>query len=240
MKVYRRKPSRLQLAIAIIIALALGWTLKSFLFEAFGQEPRTTQAEFTPNVSGKVADPNIAPPGRVFKVMIDPGHGGEDPGATGRSGEEEKISNLAIALQVVELLKDDPTFELRLTRTDDTYVGLEDRAAMANEWQADILISIHDNSYEDPSVSGTETFYRYADGKELASIIHQHIVSAIGIQDRGVKEERLEVLTFSQMPAILIEPGFLTNAADEAVIIGKEGQTLIAQAVVDGLKQYFQ
>ncbi|MDQ6422897.1 N-acetylmuramoyl-L-alanine amidase [Paenibacillus sp. LHD-117] len=189
-------------------------------------------------VSSGNAETEIAK--ETFKIMIDAGHGGKDPGAPGASGVEEKVSNLAIALKVNELLRQDPMFEVRMTRTDDTFVEIEDRSAMANDWDADVLLSIHGNSYEDGSVSGSETFYRYDNGLALATSIHQKLVDAMGFRDRGVRLNELKVLTLSQMPAILIETGYLTNAAEEAVILSEEGQNKMAQAIVDGLKQFVQ
>lgn len=174
----------------------------------------------------------------AFKILIDAGHGGKDPGTTGVSGTFEKVSNLAIAMRVYELLQEDSRFEVRMTRTDDTFYQLEDRSAMANDWPADAFISIHGNSYEDDSVSGSETFYRYDNGLPLAEAIHGKLVDAMGFKDRGIRLNELKVLTLSQVPSALIESGYLTNAAEEAVLLSEEGQNRMAQAIVDGLKQY--
>jgi N-acetylmuramoyl-L-alanine amidase len=174
----------------------------------------------------------------AFKILIDAGHGGKDPGTTGVSGTFEKVSNLAIAMRVYELLQEDSRFEVRMTRTDDTFYQLEDRSAMANDWPADAFISIHGNSYEDGSVSGSETFYRYDNGLPLAEAIHGKLVDAMGFKDRGIRLNELKVLTLSQVPSALIESGYLTNAAEEAVLLSEEGQNRMAQAIVDGLKEY--
>ena len=237
MQIDRKQPNKPKLAIVLFVAL----TLVLFLFHFTKNDGKTAAAPAVtvPNVSAKAVETPAPKPSRVYKVMIDPGHGGEDPGATGASGEAEKTSNLAIALEVERLLKQDAMFDPALTRTDDTYVGLEERAEMANDWGADVLLSIHGNSYEKSDVSGTETFYRHEDSMRLATIIHEHLVAAMDSQDRGVKEERLEVLSYSQMPAILVEPGFLTNASDESAMTRGDGQSRIARSIVDGLKQYF-
>ncbi|MFF2092784.1 N-acetylmuramoyl-L-alanine amidase [Paenibacillus sp. NPDC058174] len=175
-----------------------------------------------------------------YRIMIDAGHGGKDPGAQGRSGIEEKHSNLAIAQKVYELLLKDPQFDPRMTRSDDTFVELDERAAMANEWKADVMLSIHGNSYESGNISGTETYYRYENGIPLAMAIHQKVVEAMGFEDRGVRENHLKVLSLSEMPAVLVETGYLTNGAEEAVLLSEKGQIKAAQAIVDGLKQYFE
>ncbi|QHT61597.1 N-acetylmuramoyl-L-alanine amidase [Paenibacillus lycopersici] len=176
---------------------------------------------------------------KPYKIMIDPGHGGKDPGSEGSGGEWEKDSNLALAAKLYDLLKQDPAFEPRMTRTDDTFVELDDRAAMANDWHADVMISIHGNAFEDKTVAGTETYYRFDDGLRLADIIHKQLVDALGFEDRGVKQESLKVLSLSTMPAVLIEPGYITNPAEEAVMLSGDGQSREAQAIADGLKQYF-
>ncbi|WP_042168527.1 N-acetylmuramoyl-L-alanine amidase family protein [Paenibacillus gorillae] len=175
-----------------------------------------------------------------YRIMIDAGHGGKDPGAPGVSGIEEKHSNLAIAQKVYDLLRNDPMFDPRLTRHDDSFVELDERAAMANDWKADVMVSIHGNSYESGSISGTETYYRYENGIPLAMAIHQKVVEAMGFEDRGVRENHLKVLSLSEMPAILVETGYLTNAAEEAVLLSEAGQNKAAKAIVDGLKQYFK
>lgn len=238
MQVYRKQPNKPKLAIVAFVALAVVLLIVRYADE--NGNAMSVAADPMPNAQVKIAEPAAPKPSRVYKVMIDPGHGGEDPGATGASGELEKTSNLAIALQVAALLKQDSSFDVSLTRSDDTYVGLEERAEMANDWGADVLLSIHGNSFEEPDIAGTETFYRHEDSMQLASVIHSHLVAAMGNDDRGVKEERLEVLSYSEMPAILVEPGFLTNASDENEIIGAEGQARIAQSIADGLKQYFR
>lgn len=186
--------------------------------------------------SSEISGPSSAK--GTYKIMIDAGHGGKDPGAAGHSGVEEKVSNLAIAMKVYELLRQDELFEVRMTRTDDTFVELEDRAAMANGWKADYMVSIHGNTYEDEEVSGTETYYRYDNGLQLATVIQRKLVEAMGFRDRGVRYNELKVLTLSEMPSVLIETGYLTNASEEAVLLSEQGQSRVAQAIVDGLIQY--
>jgi len=182
---------------------------------------------------------SAVPPGGAFKIMIDPGHGGHDPGTTGVSGREEREVNLNIALKLYEVLREDTRFDVRLTRSDDTFVELEDRSAMANEWQADALLSLHGNSFTDGTVSGTETYYEHENGRTLAEAVHGAVVEAMGFEDRGVRENRLKVLSLSEVPAALVEVGYLTNGQQEAVLTGEEGAQRAALAIADGLKRYF-
>ncbi|MDF2650514.1 MAG: N-acetylmuramoyl-L-alanine amidase [Paenibacillus sp.] len=178
--------------------------------------------------------------GSKYKIVIDPGHGGKDPGAVGVSGKEEKVYALALAQKVYDLLKQESVFDPYLTRNDDTFVSLDDRAEMANELEADAFISIHGNTYSDPGVSGTETFYYSDNSKQLAAVMHKHLLAADGFKDRGVRYDQWKVLRLSEVPAILAEVGYISNKNDEATLLNKEGQARIAQAIVDGLKEYFK
>lgn len=99
-----------------------------------------------------------SPPGHVWTVVIDPGHGGRDPGARGVTGSDEKDITLAIAQLVAERLAEDPQIRVVLTRTDDTYVSLEQRTAIANAQGADLFLSIHGNASENPQLAGIETY----------------------------------------------------------------------------------
>lgn len=227
----------------IVVLPFLFFLLSGSLFILIGNQSEGTPAfSAGPNLSKGPAAPvadHSSPPVKVYKIMIDPGHGGKDPGATGYSGKDEKDLNLSLALKVLELIKDDPRFEVRLTRTDDTFVELEERAKLANEWGADAFISIHGNSFEDQATSGIETYYQYENSIPLAQTIHQKMIEAMGFSDRGAREDHLKVLSLTEMPAVLVEPGYLSNPAEEAVLLGDEGQALAAQAIVDGLKEYF-
>ena len=129
-------------------------------------------------------------------------------------------------------------FEPLLTRTDDQFIELEERGAIANDGNADAFISIHGNTYTDPMVSGTETLYRNQDSIPLAQAVQTHLAEG-GLRDRGIKEEQLKVLGTPRMPAVLVEVGYLTNAEDERFLLSDEGQDLAAQAIVDGLREYF-
>ncbi|MFC0329735.1 N-acetylmuramoyl-L-alanine amidase [Paenibacillus sepulcri] len=174
-----------------------------------------------------------------YKIVIDPGHGGHDPGAPTISGLEEKAYTLALAQEVYDQLKQDPMFDPYLTRSDDTFVSLDDRAKFSNDLEADAFISIHGNTYDDPEVSGTETYYYSDSSIQLADVIHEHILAANGFKDRGVRYNDLKVLRLNEVPAILTEVGYLSNASDEALLLDHDGQAHIAQGIIDGLEDYF-
>lgn len=135
-------------------------------------------------------------PNGVFRVVIDAGHGAHDPGAKSVSNRTEKEFNLSLALKVQALLKKEKNIEVYMTREDDTFVELNDRAKFANNLKADIFISIHANSFG-TTARGTETYYYSESSKELANIIHKHLVKATGLPDRKVKKKR-DLLSLSK------------------------------------------
>jgi N-acetylmuramoyl-L-alanine amidase len=187
-----------------------------------------------------VEEPPAEPAKDPFIVVIDPGHGGEDPGAEGASGSYEKDFTLAVSLKVVQLLEDVPDVEAHMTRETDIFLSSEtrDRPNFANKLDADLFISIHANTFADPTVTGTETFYYHDHSLGLANIIHRHVAKATGFRDRGVSQENFFVLRDTTMPAALLEIGYLTNPADEQVMLTEEFQQSVAEAIVDGIKEY--
>lgn len=174
-----------------------------------------------------------------YKIVIDAGHGGKDPGAEGASGKWEQEYTLLLSEKVYSLLKQDPEFEPYMTRTDDIFIELEDRANKANDLNADALISIHGNTYSDSAISGTESYYYTDNSLTLARDVHEQLLKVTGFRDRGVKQESWKVLTECNVPAILLEVGFLTNPLNEATLLSDDRQNEIAHAIVDGIKNYF-
>nr|WP_258166408.1 N-acetylmuramoyl-L-alanine amidase family protein [Paenibacillus sp. PCH8] len=173
-------------------------------------------------------------------VVIDPGHGGADPGTTSISNKHEKDYTLAVGLKVQALLLQEPGIELVMTRETDVYPTRPERVQLANKLNADVFVSIHGNSVTaSPQATGTETFYyQRSSSKELADIIHRHLVEAMGLKDRGVKNGSLQVIRETTMPAVLLEVGFLSNMTDEKVMLSESGQNKAAQAIVDGIKEF--
>lgn len=176
-----------------------------------------------------------------YVVVIDPGHGGSDPGAI-YSGQSEKNINLNIALRLRALLQQEK-IDVYMTRTNDSYVDLYDRSALANRLNADLLVSIHNNAVEDPSVAGTMTLYYPDDkpgfnNKRFAEIIQKALVSKLGTKNRGIiQRPKLAVLRTSQVPAVLVEVAFMTNDQDMQNL--KDGAFLqkSAEAIRDGVIQ---
>ncbi|WP_208588701.1 N-acetylmuramoyl-L-alanine amidase family protein [Gracilibacillus suaedae] len=176
----------------------------------------------------------------TIKVVVDPGHGGVDPGAIGASGSYEKDFTLDLSKKLVALLENDPNLEVLMTREGDQFLSSEarERPNFANDLDADLFLSIHANTYSDPSVSGTETFYYDQNSKPLADTIHKHLVNATGYNDRGVKQENFFVLKDTNMPAVLLEIGYLTNPQDEQKMMTDVFQQSVAEAITDGINEY--
>lgn len=172
-------------------------------------------------------------------IVLDAGHGGTDPGTTGITGKLEKHFNLALTLKVEALLKQIPGVDVMLTRSDDTFIPLGDRAVIANNLQAAIFISLHGNSVlSSPTARGTETLYYNDSSKPLADILHRHLLASAGFKDRTVKYRSLKVLRDATMPAALLEIGFLSNAEEESIMHTEDFQNRVAAGIVAGIKEY--
>lgn len=190
-----------------------------------------------PVIPSPVPTPPSSGEDKIFKVVIDPGHGGKDPGAQS-SGRSEKDYNLSLSLKVNTLLMNEPRIKPYMTRADETFVSLNDRASFANNLKADLFISLHANKAESSSASGTESFYYHTNSQTLAQIIHKHVLKAVGLKDRGVKTAGYVVIKKTTMPAILIESGFLSNQNDSSVLFDETKQNEIAKEIVAGIKEY--
>jgi N-acetylmuramoyl-L-alanine amidase len=151
-------------------------------------------------------------------VVIDPGHGGSEPGAI-HNGIEEKDLNLDIALRLNELLKSNK-IKTYMIREDDSYVGLYERAYIANELDASLFLSIHNNAY-DKEYDGTMTlcYSKSCDlgftGYDFAKIVHESLLKKLGTTDRDIIErQKLVVLRETKMPSVIAEIAFMTNKKD--------------------------
>jgi N-acetylmuramoyl-L-alanine amidase len=172
--------------------------------------------------------------------VIDPGHGGPDPGAVGIGGLQEKGIVLDIGTKVAALLQQQGVQTL-LTRSDDRDLDLEPRVQMAEQANATVFVSIHANaiSLSRTDISGLETYY-YQSGQELAQTIHQTILQGVGISDRGVRTARFYVLRKTSMPSVLVEVGFVTGQDDAARLSNPAYRTQMATAIARGILQYLQ
>jgi N-acetylmuramoyl-L-alanine amidase len=179
------------------------------------------------------------PRGRLV-VLIDPGHGGKDPGAVGIGGIREKNIILPIGKRVAEILQQNGV-QVVMTRDSDYFVSLPGRVSMAERVNADVFVSIHANSAGAgrPDVSGLETYY-YDSGLSLARIVHNSILQSLSVRDRGVRRARFYVLRKSSMPSILVETGYLTGRQDIAKLRTSAYQNQMAEAIARGILQYLR
>ncbi|MEA5550844.1 N-acetylmuramoyl-L-alanine amidase [Anabaena cylindrica UHCC 0172] len=202
----------------------------------------------SPN-SGQLPDPNIktpqprprrsVPKGKLL-VMIDPGHGGKDPGAVGIAGIQEKNIILPISKRVAAILQQNGV-QAVMTRDSDYFVTLPGRVAMAERANADVFVSIHANSVglSRPDVSGLETYY-YESGLSLARTVHNKILQSVNVRDRKVRKARFFVLRKSSMPSILVEVGYVTGREDAAKLRTSAYQNQMAEAIAQGILQYLR
>lgn len=228
---------------------------------------------------------------RMRTVVIDPGHGGHDPGnlGTGRYKSKEKDVVLDVCMKLGELIKQEyPNIKVIYTRTTDEFVTLDSRAQVANKNDADLFISVHCNAAKSTAASGSESFvlglHRSEENLEVAmkensvilleedhektyggfdpnsaesiialtmmqsafldqsvrvsAFVQRQFTERVGRKDRGVKQAGFLVLRKATMPSILIELGFLTNAAEEDFLNSADGKDKMALAIFKGFKEY--
>lgn len=167
-------------------------------------------------------------------IVLDAGHGGNDPGAT--YGNYEKWYNLDIAKRVEAILTANGV-SVKQTRTTDVFVGLDERAEMANNWDADLFVSIHNNAFFDKNMHGTMTFFYTGSykGKEYATIIQNDLLKNLGSKDLGVKSNTFVVIKKTKMPAVLVEIGCLSNEAERAKLDTEEYRQKAAESLAESI-----
>jgi N-acetylmuramoyl-L-alanine amidase len=218
---------------------------------------------------------------KISRIVIDPGHGGHDTGTIGPTGLEEKAVVLDVALRLRKLVEQRLGSSVVMTRTDDTFIPLEERTAIANQQGADLFISIHANASADRSARGLEVYYLNftSDPNSLAvaarenatsqESVHQlqNLIKKIALSekieesgdfaqqvdfaldraitgsgnhqpDRGLKKAPFVVLIGADMPSILAEISFLSNARDEKLLRQARYRQKIAEGLYRGIARY--
>jgi len=175
-------------------------------------------------------------------IVIDTGHGGHDSGATGTLAKEKDIA-LKASLELERQLKQ-LGFKVYMTRDDDTYVELYDRADIANDLNADLFVSIHINAHTNSEASGVEVLHASqstSGGMGLADDIQNYLVKDLNAIDRGiVYRPNLVVLRETKMPSVLAELGFISNASDQSKLMTPSYIEKAAGAIVKGIKAYLK
>lgn len=210
-----------------------------------------------------LANHRITTPPKLYRIVIDAGHGGKDTGAISPYG---RIYEKTITLKVTRILQKKLQalgYSVILTRSDDRYLPLEKRTQIANLKQADLFISIHANSTQNTTVQGVETFVftpleMPSTGRNLHKsdffkregnrnqpwntlvgfYLQKALVNASSSPDRGLKHARFAVLRDSKMPAALIELGFLSNAIEVKKLNSLSYQTHLADGLLKGIMDY--
>ncbi|MDF1811701.1 MAG: N-acetylmuramoyl-L-alanine amidase [Verrucomicrobiales bacterium] len=214
----------------------------------------------------KLIDPVVRPsyikkPIDFDTVVIDPGHGGHDTGAKGRKGFEKNY-NLDLSLRLKSALER-RGFRIVMTRSDDRFIELGHRVAIANAQKRAIFISIHHNSTAGRTATGVETYalapqgtastneanragwssslsgnIRDAENIALATAVHAHVIHDLKPTDRGIKRARFNVLRGINKPAILYEGGFLTNPTEAAKIHDPAYRQRTAESIANAVVKF--
>ena len=219
----------------------------------------------------------------VRRIVIDPGHGGKDPGCYFDGGIKEKNVVLLLAQILAQKVEEELDCEAFLTRDKDVFIPLEKRTAFANMQKADLFISLHINAHKQADVHGLETYYlnmatderavlvaarenatseknisdlqsilndlmlntKISESSKLAHEVQKGIMGNVGkrysdVRDLGVKQAPFYVLIGAEMPAILVETGFITNPAERKRLQSRKYLETMADGIVDGLEGYIR
>ncbi len=192
------------------------------------------QADAAPSLAGKV-------------ILIDPGHGGHNPGAVA-NGSTEAENNLAVSMRLQEKLERGGA-KVVMTRMSDRSVAkktsslteeLAARVAIAEAQDADIYVSIHSKSNHDPRIYGAMTFYSSKQSRQLAETIQKNLVYRTKAKDMGSKAQGFYVLRNTSMPSVLVEMGFVSNPQEAKLLNGTSYREKIADGLYEGIEEYFR
>lgn len=217
--------------------------------------------QITSNPRGDILSLILAPQGKSaaarptkINVVLDPGHGGRDPGVN-RNLNEKDIT-LSIALKARSILETDENLNIIMTRAEDIALGPDEasdlmaRTAIANQLPGDLFVAIHCNGIANPAPHGTETYYYLPADKPaltaqelqratLASLLQKSMIGKLGLTDRGVKHNQNHcVLRETNMPSALVEVCFISNANEERLLGTENYQQLAAQSIAEAIKSY--
>lgn len=175
-------------------------------------------------------------------IVIDPGHGGEDPGKVGVNDALEKDINLKIAEKLRDLLEEE-SIQIVMTREDDFVPeskneDLKKRVELINEVNPDIVVCIHQNSFTDPSVAGPQVFYHGSSeiSKRIAQTLQEELWLIDEENQRQIKgNESYYMLSQTEVPTVIVECGFLSNLEDAEKLVTDDYQEQIAQAICSGI-----
>lgn len=228
-----------------------------------GGRPHIAEVDARKTLTPLLRPRRLAPGQRVRTICLDAGHGGKEPGNT-QGRHAEKTYTLLLAQELRRQLLA-AGFNVVMTRTGDTYPDLSARPLLANQRGADVFLSLHFNAGSNGDARGAEVFYTAPAGTPsthasrefgptsasnnnveddrnvlLAYHLQRALVRGTGAADRGVKRARFVVTRLADMPAALVEAGFMTNPEDAGRIYSETGRRRMAAAIVEGLRAYRQ
>lgn len=256
-KRYKKSFSSSTLIIIILIVI-LAALLGNYLLAQY-KNPLTSPGKNS-SANSKTTDTSVsqsslskATSTKNKSIVIDAGHGGPDPGKVSTSGTLEKDINLKIALYLKEILESQ-NINVIMTRTEDKDLATEtnkrklsdikERVKLMENSNADIVISIHQNSYPDAEVYGAQCFYptESEEGKKLAAIIQNQIITSTNqTKIREIKGNNdYYLLKHSSTPIVIVECGFLSNPAEEQLLLTDEYQRKMAWSIYLGILQYLK
>ena len=195
-------------------------------------------SELTANVSEEEKKDQVV-------IVVDPGHGGEDPGKVGINDVLEKDLNLQIAKKVKKLLEE-AGIKIVMTRTNDKVPDakkedLNQRVQLINETKPTLALCIHQNSSPDEKIKGAQVFYHTItpEAEDVATIVQEQLRTVDPTNTRQIKEnDTYFMLKNCQVPTIIVECGFLTNPEEAAKLTQEEYQDQIAQAICEGVVKW--
>jgi N-acetylmuramoyl-L-alanine amidase len=180
--------------------------------------------------------PTFNNPNKTITVVIDAGHGGHDDGMkTAGYSEKEIVASIA---QKIKNSNFNQNVNIHLTRTDDSFISLQDRAKLINDLKPDLVLSLHVNGNKNPEVSGVEFYVspknaKYEDAKKIAEDLNNRFVTKHNLKSRGVKEANFLLLRDSECPTITVELGFLSNENDRKYLTDENQQEKIAATILE-------
>lgn len=208
------------------------------------EEQQKLPAEEQKNQDLQKTNENEAVP-MTKTIVLDPGHGGSDPGAVAGKVLEKDL-NLQVSKILKEMLEE-KGLKVYMTRSEDVYVGLYTRADIANNLKADLFVSIHHNAATNTSAAGLMTLYypttndQKMNGQKLAEIIQKNLVKTLKTKDWGIiARPNLVVTRETKMPSVIAELGFMTNKAELERLVTYQFQKQAAQALCDGILEALQ
>ena len=188
------------------------------------------------NYMGDGSNTKIDGKGSTYVIAIDPGHGGEDIGMSSAS-IEEKEADLRICAKL-KIMLESQGYQVVMTREDDSRISKEERVAAANASGADLLVSVHCNYSEtDADVSGVRVNYSDGDkeSRSLAENIDAMLVKETGAKDQGSKTCDFSIVNDTDMPAVLVETGYLSNETEGSNLADDVYQNSVAKGIAKGV-----